>query len=108
MTKLKIRALALCAYLSAVGRKTGGPQTPELNMTCETLAAEFYGTGLNLEFLQSLERTCNEGTLHKGYAAVTQCVAFGLRQRMRRDDAIPPPPPVSGTPARSPVVCLSW
>jgi hypothetical protein len=65
-------------------------------MTCETLTADFHGSGLNVEFLQSLERNVNEGILHKGYAAVTQCVAFGLRQRMRRDEAVPPPVAVSG------------
>jgi SAM-dependent methyltransferase len=53
-----------------IGRGTGGPQDPTLCVRADDLRREL--SSLEVLHLAELEREVNEGTLHKGLAAVTQ------------------------------------
>jgi SAM-dependent methyltransferase len=55
------------------GRGTGGPPTPELMVSLDTLTGEL--AGLELLHAQELEREVREGTCHTGLASVVQLLA---------------------------------
>lgn len=66
--------LLLEAYTpDQLGRGTGGPKSADLMLTAETLRAEI--PGLDLLYLEELEREVIEGTGHTGPAAVVQLIA---------------------------------
>lgn len=65
--------LLLEGYAQAqLGRGTGGPPTPDLLMSAEGIRQEW--PGLQIEWLQEVEREVHEGRGHTGLGAVVQFI----------------------------------